>query len=208
MSIMSTGGSSLRDDILHFWFGALDEQGRSDAAHVKRWFTKDDAFDAEIHRRFSSVYASLAASAHRPHWVEGAEGLLAAIVVLDQFARNMFRGTPGMFAADRLARSLAFEAIALGYDVELPFSKRTFVYLPLMHSEKLAHQERCVELFQSFHDELDGDRQTNIANNLKYAIAHRDIVARFGRFPHRNQILERTSTDEELEFLKQPGSGF
>lgn len=199
----------LPSEILTFWFGELDANGKSDEAHTKSWFTKNEAFDAEILTRFSWIYASLAgATGHRPAWLEGPRGMLAAIIVLDQFSRNMFRGTRGMFALDGLARQLAFETIALGYDVKLPFSQRTFCYMPLMHSEKLAHQERCIELFQTFIEQTEGALSESLQYNLKFAVAHRDIVARFGRFPHRNEILGRTSSAEELEFLEQPGSSF
>src|SRR5690606_29754039 len=144
----------------------------------------------------------------RPHWLRGARGLLAGIIVLDQFSRNMFRDSPAMYSADHIARAFTYELIALAHDRQLSLAHRTFAYMPLMHSERLVDQDRCVELFEEFARELPSERRKGVEANLKYAIAHRDIVARFGRFPHRNHILGRTSTDKEIEFLKTPGSGF
>lgn len=200
-------GSSPQD-ILSFWFGPLDDEGTSDEAHQKRWFEKNEQFDEEVRARFAPTYAHLAASSHRPSWIKGPEGLLGAIIVIDQFSRNMFRDTPAMYAADRQARLLCYELLALGYDPQLPFSERMFSYMPLMHSERLVDQERCVELFQGLVDQFEGSRARTAEYSLKFAIAHRDIVARFGRFPHRNAILGRASSSEEEQFLKDPGSSF
>lgn len=197
------------EEILDFWFGPVSEDGLCDDAFVSRWFRKDPTFDAEIRAQFGWVYAQLAVREQAPPaWLSGTRGTLAAIIVLDQFSRNMFRDSASMFAADAQARALCFEMIALGYDRQLPAALRTFVYMPLMHSERLVDQERCVELFQSMADELHGEVKKQVMNNVKYAIAHRDIVARFARFPHRNRLLGRVSSAEEEAFLKQPGSSF
>lgn len=197
------------DEILNFWFGPLNADGRCSEVFVSRWFSKDVAFDTQIRAQFSRVYAQLTVRDQpRPAWVSGARGTLAAIIVLDQFSRNMFRDTPSMFVADAQARAFCYEIIALGYDKQLPLQLRSFVYMPLMHSERLADQERCVELFQLMADELDDPAKNQVAGSLKFAIAHRDIIARFARFPHRNQLLGRPSTVEETTFLKQPGSSF
>lgn len=201
--------TNTKEAVLRFWFGELDEAGECHPDVKKRWFTKDAAFDQEIRDKFGSLYALLAATGTvRPPWVEGPEGLLSAIIVLDQFSRNMFRDSPAMYAADGTALSLTYELIALGYDRKLSVPYRTFSYMPLMHSERLADQERCIELFQALGEELDGDQRKAIEANTHYAVLHRDIVARFGRFPHRNAILGRPSTEDEQEFLKQPNSGF
>ncbi len=201
--------ASVPETVLDFWFGTLSEEGRADSAHLKSWFTKDPEFDATIRDRFSWVYAQLVGRAPlTPEWLREGRDRLAAIIVLDQFSRNMFRDTPAMFSADPLARSHAFELIGLGEDRTLPFSMRGFSYMPLMHSESLAHQERCIELFQAFCDELTGEKRSTIEYNLEFAVKHRDIIARFGRFPHRNAILGRESTEEEVEFLAGPGSRF
>ena len=183
------------EDILAFWFGQGADCGKRD----KRWFEKDAAFDAAIRSRFLSLYERLACA---DQWLDPAPRCLARILVLDQFPRNMFRGTPRAFATDALALNAARHAVEARYDAALMPIERLFVYLPFEHSEALADQERACALCAP----LDAYPETNDA--LRYAIAHRDIIRRFGRFPHRNAILGRESTSEEIEFLKQPGSGF
>ncbi len=173
------------DDVLTFWF-----------ADEARWWKKDPAFDAEITRRFGALHAAIERGEHEA-WLGTARGALAYVIVLDQFSRNMFRGDPRAFASDARARAAAKTALEKGFDQELTKHERSFLYMPLMHSEELVDQDQCVELFRS---ENPGQ--------LDYAVRHRDIVARFGRFPHRNAILGRASTPEETEFLKQPGSSF
>lgn len=182
-------------ELLQFWFG--EPRG----ARRKRWFEKDPALDAEIRARYLALYEALARGEHA-EWLEDAERCLARIVVLDQFPRNMFRGTPRAFATDPLALQAARHAVSQGYDHGLLPVERQFIYLPFEHSEALEDQERACELCQP----LAAFAETDDA--YRYALAHRDIVARFGRFPHRNAILGRAGTPEELEFLEQPGSGF
>ena len=178
---------------MKFWFA----NGERDA----RWFEKSDAFDAEIRSRFFALH-ELAASGGLDAWKETAGDCLALIVVLDQFPRNMFRGTPRAFATDAQALETARLAVARGYDRAMTPSERMFMYLPFEHSESLEDQETSCRLneplaaFPATHDVY------------RYAVRHREIVARFGRFPHRNAALGRPSTPEESEFLKQPGSGF
>lgn len=193
--------------VLHFWFGPLTLEGRAHQELSDRWWEKDPEFDREIRERFGGLHAQLNAGV-RPQWTYSPHGLLAAVIVLDQFSRNMFRDTAGMFAADERALALAFEGIALGYDRKLRVAERGFLYLPLMHAERLDVQNRCVDLFERFAAEHVGYAAEEIKYQLRFAIAHRDIVQRFNRFPHRNALLERESTEEELEFLKQPGSSF
>jgi uncharacterized protein (DUF924 family) len=166
------------------------------AAGPDKWFTKDDAFDAEVRDKFLATYDA-AAAGKLDHWEATPEGALALVIVLDQFPRNMFRGTARAFAADPLALAAAKHAVARGYDRDLLDVEKQFVYLPFEHSESLADQERACELMKPLGDEL-----------LDWAVRHRRIIERFGRFPHRNSILGRESTPEEIEFLKQPGSGF
>jgi len=175
-------------DVLTFWF---------EEAKPEQWFRKDDAFDAAMKARFLQLHADLQA---RPlgEFLVDAETAIAAIVVFDQMSRNMFRGTAKAFASDARALALADAAIARGYEAALTKHQRTFLYLPFEHAEDLAAQERCVRLMQSLDD----------AELVKYAEAHRAIIARFGRFPHRNQALGRASTPEETAFLKEPGSSF
>lgn len=169
------------DDVLKFWF---------EETEPKAWFTKSDAFDEEVRRRFESLHESLVQG--RIAVPRSARGYLAAIVVLDQFSRNLFRGSPQAFAADPKALNFAKEAIQLGFDKEVTARERAFFYMPLMHSEALEDQDACVALFTELGN----------AESLKYAIEHRDIIARFGRFPHRNAILQREPTKEESEFMK------
>jgi uncharacterized protein (DUF924 family) len=183
--------------VLHFWFGEGGEYGK----RHERWFKKDPAFDAQIRGRFLPLYEELAAGKHL-HWLERAPSCLARIVVLDQFPRNMFRGSPRAFATDGLALEAARHAIAQGYDRAMLPVERMFAYLPFEHSESLEDQLKACELTAP----LDAFPQTPDAH--RYAVLHREIVERFGRFPHRNAILGRASTPEEVEFLKQPGSGF
>jgi uncharacterized protein (DUF924 family) len=184
-------------EVLLFWFGPPSERGK---AH-KHWFVKSEAFDLEVRERFLAVYED-AAAGKLAHLKESAADCLALIVLLDQFPRNMFRGAARAVATDPLAREIARRAVARGFDRSLLPMERLFVYLPFEHSENLADQERACDLTQP----LD-----LVAPELKaysYALAHRDIIRRFGRFPHRNAILGRASTPEELEFLKGPGSSF
>lgn len=199
---------SIIDDILLFWFGTPNEHGFSDEAIVKTWWKKDPAFDEIIRSRFAEIHHVLARG-DGESWLKSTRGRLAYLIVLDQFSRNMFRDSAIMFSFDAQARRAALEGIEEKMDREVFGDQRAFYYLPLMHSERLDDQNRCVDLFQSFYDELtENPFRERIGGNLKFAIAHRDIIARWGRFPHRNNILGRTSTIEELEFLKQPGSSF
>jgi uncharacterized protein (DUF924 family) len=178
------------DEVLRFWFGDGAERGK---AH-KRWFEKNSTFDAEIRSRFLPLYEQLAGG---NDWLVQPGDCLARIVVLDQFPRNMFRGSPRAFAADPLALAAAKHAVAKGFDGGLLPVEKQFVYLPFEHSESLADQERACALMKPLGDDL-----------YDWALRHQRIIERFGRFPHRNEILGRASTPEEIEFLKQPGSGF
>jgi uncharacterized protein (DUF924 family) len=182
--------NSLAREVLDFWFGGGAEYGK---AH-QRWFTKDPAFDAEVRDRFLGTYEE---QLEKRDWLADPRSCLARIVVLDQFPRNMFRGTSRAFEADALALASAKHAVAQGYDRDLLAVEKQFVYLPFEHSESLPDQERACELMRPLGEELYG-----------WAVRHQRIIERFGRFPHRNEILGRESTPEEIEFLKQPGSGF
>ena len=164
-------------------------------AGPKKWFTKNAAFDEEIRARFLATHEA-AASGKLAEWENIAEGALALVIVLDQFPRNMFRASARAFATDPLARQVADRAIAKGYDRAVRPADQPFFYLPFEHSESLADQERCVVLF----------RATGDAEALKWAELHADIIRTFGRFPHRNASLRRSTTAEEQEFLA--GGGF
>ena len=166
-----------------------------------KWFTRDDAFDADIREKFHSTYEA-AAAGKLSAWEATAEGALALAIVLDQFPRNMFRGTARAFATDALALETARLAMQRGDDGTALPVERLFLYLPFEHSEALEDQERACALTEP----LPAFPETEDAH--RYALAHRDVIRRFGRFPHRNAVLGRPSTPEETEFLKRPGSSF
>tara|TARA_R110000772_G_scaffold47928_11_gene109366 strand:- start:398 stop:940 length:543 start_codon:yes stop_codon:yes gene_type:complete len=176
------------EDILNFWFHEIEP-----AQHWK----KDIEFDRMISKRFSEVHHQ-ASRGELYDWRKTGRGRLAEIIVLDQFSRNMYRDLPLSFAYDAQALILAQEAVARQVDTELTATERVFLYLPYMHSESLLIHEIALELYT----------KNAIAENLDFEIKHKNIIARFGRYPHRNNILGRESTAEELEFLKQPGSSF
>lgn len=186
-------------EILEFWFGS--EQEADFGKPRKTWFRTNPAFDAEIRRRFLSDY-ELAAAGRLDSWRDSPASCLALIILLDQFPRNMFRATPGAFAADPLALSAAKHVVAQRYDLSLAPLQRMFAYLPFEHSENLEDQRRCVELMEPF----AGD--SHLGSFAEYARKHLEIIQRFGRFPHRNAILGRAGTAEEIEFLDRPGSSF
>ena len=175
-------------DVLAFWF--------SDDAKT-HWFERSDAFDAECRDRFGAA-AEAARSGALDGWAKTADGALALLILLDQMPRNIFRGTPRAFAGDEKALAIAKAAIAQGFDTAARADGRNFFYLPSQHSERLEDQERGMELYAA----------SDVPDGLRWMTAHRDIIARFGRFPHRNAILGRVSTPEEMEFLQQPGSSF
>lgn len=186
-------------EVVEFWFpfGAAPDAPR------REWFSKDDAFDRQLADRFGELVAQVLAGGLR-HWdAEGPPASLARILLLDQFPRNIHRGTPLAFAGDHQALQAAQDMVDAGDDLLLPPFQRAFVYLPFEHAEKLAMQQQAVALFTRLaaaHPALD--------DMLDYARRHRDVIQRFGRFPHRNAILKRASTPEEQAFLQQPGSGF
>lgn len=195
------------EDILDFWFGELNEHGCSSPEHRKRWWTKSDAFDESIQHYFLDDYEAIVAG-EREAWRSTARGALAYIIVLDQFSRNMFRGTAKMFAADELAREVCREGLDAGFDAELSFDERVFFYLPLEHSESMDDHELCLELFESLLDSAPELLQADAKYYLDFALQHKAIIERFGRYPHRNKILGRASSDEEARFLQEPGSSF
>jgi len=194
-------------DILEFWFGDLDEHGYASPDQRKRWWVKSDAFDEAIKAQFLDDYEAIV-DGEREVWRNTAHGALAYIIVLDQFSRNMFRGTPKMFEADGLARDVCYEGLDSGFDVELGFDERAFFYLPLEHSESMVDQMRCLDMFEGLVEESPEHLRDDARNYLDFANRHRAIIERFGRYPHRNETLGRSSTAEEREFLKTPGSSF
>lgn len=171
------------DDVVAFWGDAGPD----------RWFAQDDAFDARFRERFIDAHHA-AARRELDAWADTPDGVLALLILLDQCPRNAFRGTAHMFATDGLALHFAQRALAAGFDARVDEALRPFVYMPLMHSEALSDQDRCVECMRP----IGGD-------SLKYAEVHRDIIRRFGRFPHRNPMLGRETTSAEQAFLDAGG---
>ncbi|WP_228894222.1 DUF924 family protein [Pseudoduganella aquatica] len=188
-------------DVLDFWFLPIGVKGHN--TQRAEWFRKDDAFDAQIREQFGDLVAQALHGGLR-HWDdEGTQGTLARIVVLDQFTRNIHRGTPLAFAGDSLALEAALALDDSGANQTLPPVQRVFAYLPFEHAENLSMQLRSLDLFDMLRASATGFDGT-----YDYAKRHYEVIRRFGRFPHRNAILGRASTAEETEFLKQPGSGF
>jgi len=189
------------EDVLDFWFGV---PGSPDAGKPRRaWFVKKDDFDATIRTRFGATIEQALAGGLRDWDAAGPQGTLARILVLDQFTRNAYRNTPQSFAGDALALAAARALVETGADRALAPLQRAFVYMPFEHAEDATMQARAVELFGMLAAEHPG-----FDDMLDYAHRHRDVIARFGRFPHRNGILGRASTPDEVEFLRQPGSRF
>jgi uncharacterized protein (DUF924 family) len=184
-------------DVIDFWFGPPQARGKA----RPEWFRKDAHFDAEIRRLFVALHAS-AALGEREAWRGEARAMLALVIVLDQFSRNLYRGDARAFAQDAHALACSREALARQDDLGLVPVERQFLYMPFEHSEDLADQDRAVELMRSL------DRFEETRGLEEWAERHRVIIRRFGRFPHRNAALGRASTREETEFLKEPGSGF
>ncbi len=187
------------EEVLAFWFGCEGEEGYGEFREA--WFSRNPDFDHEVRDRFEDVYEEAVAGGLEA-WKEEAESCLALIVVLDQLPRNMFRGDPRTYAADGLALAAARYAIERAYDRELSPFQRMFLYLPFEHSEDLEDQRRSVELFRRLAED------TGSEDLLVYAVRHMEIIERFGRFPHRNEILGRRTTPEEAKFLEEPNSSF
>jgi len=180
--------TTLDTDVLDFWFAELQP---------KQWFVKDLTLDAMIEARFSFVVEQ-ARAAELFSWRVSSEGRLAEIILLDQFSRNIYRDKPESFSADPMALVLAQEAITAGADQQLSVQQRAFLYMPFMHSESALIHDQAILLFD----------QPGLEYNLEFEYKHKAIIDRFGRYPHRNKILGRESTAEELEFLQQPNSSF
>jgi uncharacterized protein (DUF924 family) len=176
------------NDVIKFWFEEIDPK--------QRWI-KDPKFDALITQRFGSLYKK-AANGELKNWRKSAKGSLAEIIILDQFSRNIFRDTPNAFATDALALEASKEAIANGFDKEINTEYLSFLYMPFMHSESKEIHKIAINLFN----------KAGIENSYEYELRHKAIIDRFGRYPHRNKILGRESTEEEIEFLKKNGSLF
>jgi uncharacterized protein (DUF924 family) len=187
---------SLAPEVLKFWFGEGEDYGK---VH-KRWFEKDPAFDRVVTNRFQKFHEEMLEGNHQ--WLDHPRDCLARIIVLDQFPRHIYRSTARAFSSDGLALEAAKHLVTKGWDRDLLPVERMFAYLPYEHSEAIKDQDRACELcepLKAFPETVEAHR---------YALAHRDIIRRFGRFPHRNALLGRASTAEEIKFLQEPGSSF
>lgn len=194
-------------EVLEFWFGNAEDDVAVIADKGALWFRGGDAVDREIRARFAGLHEEVTAG-RLDGWTAVPLGRLTLVLVIDQFSRNLFRDDPRAYANDALALGWCKEALSSGADRELRPIERSFLYLPLEHSEDLADQDQAVALFTALRDEAPPETEARFEAFLDYAIRHQVIIARFGRFPHRNAVLGRDSTDEEIAFLKQPGSSF
>lgn len=195
------------ESVLAFWFGSPGTAAEVAARQGKLWFGKSPANDQAVIERFAATLTA-ATAGQLDHWTRTPRGRLALVIVLDQFPHHIHRDQPQAFATDPPALALSLAALATGEDRLLAPVERVFLYLPLEHAESPDLQERSVSLYEQLARQAAADERALFDGYLDYARRHRDVVARFGRFPHRNAILGRPSTPDELEFLKQPGSRF
>lgn len=193
--------------VLDFWFGPLDAAGRPAQAKQQSWWQKDAAFDLLLKTTFLKDMMAAAGGDYDDALAEP-DGRLALIILLDQFHRNVFRDTVRMYSGDFLALHWTLTGIDATLDHHLPFYHRIFFYMPLQHSEQLAIQELSLQMFGQLAEQVPAELQATFEMNLEYAVRHYEIIKTFGRFPHRNAILKRESTPQEIAFLKQPGSSF
>ena len=193
------------DDILGFWFGRGDEVDVE--KQNKIWFGHDPQLDQEITRRFGGLCAR-AGSGELDDWAQTPRGRMALIILLDQFSRNIHRGRAEAFAHDPKARQLCLDGLEQGVDKQLRPIERAFFYLPLEHSEELELHDRCIRAYEGMLDDVPATARDKFKNYLDYAHMHRDIVVQFGRYPHRNRVLERESTPEEIQWLADKGNMF
>lgn len=184
--------------VFQFWFPPDAAEGAR-----REWFVKNEAFDQQVRERFGALIEQALAGEHRAWDAEGPRSALARILLLDQFTRNAYRGTAIAFAGDHLALQAAQDMVDADEDLALPPFQRAFIYMPFEHAEDMAMQDQSVALFTRL-----AHAHPALEDMLNYARRHREVIARFGRFPHRNALLVRTSTPEEETFLQQPGSGF
>jgi uncharacterized protein (DUF924 family) len=195
------------DAILDFWFGSNPDDSLVAKDKSALWWSKSPEIDGAIRQRFEGA-VKRAAAGELSDWQSTAEGRLALILLVDQFPRNIYRDSPEAFSHDSKALAWALEGIGQGMDLKLRPIERVFFYLPLEHSEALEHQEQAVLQFRKLIEAVGADQKGVFAEYLEFAVRHRAVIARFGRFPHRNKILGRQSTPEELAFLAEPGSSF
>jgi uncharacterized protein (DUF924 family) len=195
------------DMILEFWFGSDSDDAAVAKERANLWWSKNKDTDDQIRRRFE-IYVIRAALGQMNDWLATARGRLALILLTDQFPRNIYRDTARAFSCDEKALTWCIEGLEQKVDRELWPIERVFFYLPLEHAEFMEHQDLSVKYFGELVSTVPSEQRTAFEEYLDYAVRHRDIIARFGRFPHRNQILGRESSAEELAFLAEPGSSF
>jgi uncharacterized protein (DUF924 family) len=194
------------EDVLEFWFARAAVSPEALKVQNRKWFNGGKAFDAELEAKFLPLLETLSAGPLAEDWAaRGPKGRLAAILVLDQMSRNIFRASPRAFAQDRLALHLCKEGLEAGGDTALSEPERVFFYLPLEHSEQLADQDEAVRRFTALYETAREEFRDYVYTTLDYARQHRDVIGRFGRFPHRNAVVGRTSTPDELEWLAERG---
>jgi len=192
--------SSPHEAVLDYWFGTITD-GFAPEERRQRWCAPSPDVDAEIATRFEGLIEQAAVGA-LDHWTATARGALAFVLVTDQFPRQVYRGTARAFATDALALAVARAAVEAGFDRRLAFDERAFVYLPFEHAESAAAQAESVRLFTALRDDTPRGRRHLTGDYLHHAHVHRDLIARFGRFPHRNAVLDRPSTPEEVDYLR------
>jgi uncharacterized protein (DUF924 family) len=178
-----------------------------DPAHETKWFRSNPAFDAQIREQFGDQVGAGAAG-RLNHWPATPSGWLALVIVLDQFPRNIYRNDPRAWTLDLLAQQIVVSGLEEGFDRQLPPIQRVFAYMPLQHAEDIGLQHRCVQLFEDLRDSVPANERDRYTDFLDYARRHESVIARFGRFPHRNAVLGRATTPEEKAYLAEPGSGF
>jgi uncharacterized protein (DUF924 family) len=202
----TVGGMETAESLHACWFG-----GEADDAAAERqsklWWSKSAELDAGLAARFAPMVEA-ARAGKLDWWTDTAQGTLALILLTDQLPRNIYRGTAAAFASDPMARGIAVAGIERGMDLQLQPIERAFFYLPLEHAESMADQDRSVSLYTQLFHEASAPQVDRYRNYLDYALRHRQVIERFGRFPHRNAIIGRTSTPEEIAFLQEPGSSF
>ena len=194
----------LIEDILAFWFGELDSAGMCSDTRNKLWFQSNAEGDEQIRGRFGGLVEAAIEGA-LGHWQDTARGTIALVILLDQFTRNIYRDSPAAFSGDAKALQLARDAVARGDDSGMPAIHRVFLYIPYEHSENLEDQDAGIDCFDRLLEESSRSAEAEITDFRRYMVAHRDVIAQFGRFPHRNAILGRESTSAELEHLKHHG---
>ena len=204
---MNVSNLTTPETILDFWFGSTPDDTVVAKEQADLWWSKNKATDDEIRRRFE-IYLILAVSEQLNDWLSTPRGRLALIILTDQFPRNIYRDTARAFSCDEKALTWCIEGLEQKIDRKLRLIERVFFYLPLEHGEYIEHQDLSVKCFSELAADVPGEQKSIFEDYLSYAIRHREIIERFGRFPHRNKVLGRESTPEELAFLSEPESSF